>query len=80
MGRFSFVGVWPGTEVGSLQSQLLPDLQQLYSDFHGRHLLVTTNNNWPFFKINTLDNGTVIPISGVDLQVITTLSESLNFT
>ncbi|XP_063852040.1 glutamate receptor ionotropic, delta-1-like [Scylla paramamosain] len=80
MDRFSFVGVLTGSEMEGLKSELLPDLRHLYSNLHGRHLLVTTNNNWPFFRINTLRNGTVIPISGVDLQVINTLSQSLNFT
>ncbi|XP_050690664.1 glutamate receptor ionotropic, delta-1-like [Eriocheir sinensis] len=82
--RFSFVGEWSAGSgaagAARLRGRLLPDVPELYSDLQGRHLVVTTNNNWPFFKIITLDNGTVIPVSGVDLKVITTLSEALNFT
>ncbi|KAK8741143.1 hypothetical protein OTU49_002519 [Cherax quadricarinatus] len=71
---------WRDNTLHELKTTLVPNLGQLYSNFQARQLLVSTNDNWPFFKINTLDNGTVIPIAGIDLQVITTISEALNFT
>ncbi|XP_071526279.1 glutamate receptor ionotropic, delta-1-like [Panulirus ornatus] len=82
---FHQVGWWSVSGTRPINSHqvkggLVPDLQQLYSDFQGRQLVVTANDNWPFFKITTLDNGTVIPISGIDLSLINTLSETLNFT
>ncbi|XP_071537483.1 glutamate receptor ionotropic, delta-2-like isoform X2 [Panulirus ornatus] len=83
--RFHLIESWSLAGAVSGRSQrvrgeLVPDLQQLYSNLHGRQLLVTTNNNRPFFTIKELQNGTVIPISGVDYKVISTLSETLNFT
>ncbi|XP_071526285.1 glutamate receptor ionotropic, delta-2-like [Panulirus ornatus] len=76
MARYTLVGL-TGHQV---KGGLVPDLQKLYTDFQGRQLVVTTNNNWPFFKITKLENGTVIPISGIDFSVINNLGEKLNFT
>ncbi|XP_071526281.1 probable glutamate receptor [Panulirus ornatus] len=83
--RFHQVGWWSvsgtrPTNSHQVKGGLVPDLHQLYSDFQGRQLVVSTVNHWPFFKITTLDNGTVIPISGIDLSLINTLGETLNFT
>ncbi|KAK3863639.1 hypothetical protein Pcinc_030602 [Petrolisthes cinctipes] len=59
------------------QQQLL----QSYRDMEGRQLLVTTNQNWPFFRIAEWDNNdTVIGVSGIDLSVIRALAHTLNFT
>ncbi|KAK4327868.1 hypothetical protein Pmani_001675 [Petrolisthes manimaculis] len=47
----------------------------------GRQLLVTTNQNWPFFRIAEWDNNdTVIGVSGIDLSIIRALAHTLNFT
>lgn len=55
-------------------------LSQVYSDFNGRELRFTTNNNWPFFKIREFADGTVWPVSGIDFSVVAELSNTLNFT
>ncbi|XP_071526288.1 uncharacterized protein [Panulirus ornatus] len=82
--RFYQVGSWTMggecTNSHQVKGGLVPDLQQLYSDFQGRQLVVSTNNFWPFFKTETLQNGSVLSISGIDLSVINTLKETLNFT
>ncbi|XP_071536863.1 glutamate receptor ionotropic, delta-2-like [Panulirus ornatus] len=86
-GQVSFhqVGLWSvngvrRTSKHQVQGRLIPELQQLYTDFQGRQLVVATKDNWPFFKVKTLKNGTVIPVSGIDFNVLNTLSENLNFT
>ncbi|XP_071526270.1 uncharacterized protein [Panulirus ornatus] len=81
--RFHRVGSWSvirRTNDHEVKSKLIPDLQQLYSDFQGRQLVLSVNDNWPFFKIQAMENGTVIPIAGVDFNVINSLGEKLNFT
>ncbi|KAK7084345.1 hypothetical protein SK128_011266 [Halocaridina rubra] len=66
--------------LGYLQRPLFPSINALYDDFQGRRLLVAVVSNWPFFKLSTLPDKTVVPDSGIDLQVITALSRRLNFT
>ncbi|XP_071537682.1 glutamate receptor ionotropic, delta-1-like [Panulirus ornatus] len=79
VGSWSASGFWhPSSQ--QEKSELVPNLQEYYSDFQGRQLVVTTNDNWPFFKIKTLENGTIVAISGIDLSVINAVSEKLNFT
>lgn len=61
--------------------QLVPDLLQLYSNMHGRQLVVAANNNWPFFGIRDLpEGGGVTPDSGIDVNILEALSSKLNFT
>ncbi|XP_071536146.1 glutamate receptor ionotropic, delta-2-like [Panulirus ornatus] len=64
----------------TIQNIEIPDLQHFYSDFQGRQLVVTTLNHWPFFQMKALENGTVLPISGIDFSLLVTLSGKLNFT
>ncbi|XP_071526272.1 glutamate receptor ionotropic, delta-1-like [Panulirus ornatus] len=82
--RFHQVWSWSVGDVciktHQVKGKLVPDPHQLYSDFNGRHLVVTTVNFWPYLKTITLQNGTISPISGIDFSVINSLSEILNFT
>ncbi|XP_071536859.1 glutamate receptor ionotropic, delta-2-like [Panulirus ornatus] len=68
------------SEVEGTRSDLVPDLQKLYTDFQGRQLVVATKDNWPFIKLITLEDGTMTPLSGIDFNIIDILSEKLNFT
>lgn len=63
-----------------MTSPLFPDTETLYSDFQGRELIVTANDNWPFFKLIKHENGTVVPGAGVDPTVVDVLSSKFNFT
>ena len=44
-----------------------------------RELRVSANNDWPFFGQKVLENGTVVGTDGIDLTVVRTLAEALNF-
>ena len=50
-----------------------------YSDFKGRTLSVSATNDWPFFRLKYLENGTVLPDSGIDISLLNCLSQALNF-
>ncbi|XP_069995033.1 uncharacterized protein [Penaeus vannamei] len=82
--RFHKVGTWWTNQVEGAEaymtSPLFPDIETLYSDLQGRELTVTANDNWPFFKINKYENGTVVPGAGVDPTVVDALSSKFNFT
>ncbi|XP_069994897.1 probable glutamate receptor [Penaeus vannamei] len=81
--RLVSVGKWQRPDAGPPQLQLkdalLPDLLKLYSDFQGRELVVSVNNNWPFFGITRLADGRVVPDSGIDVNILNTFSQKLNF-
>ncbi|KAK4313214.1 hypothetical protein Pmani_015391 [Petrolisthes manimaculis] len=78
------VGVWRGRsgEKGknSLDHPHFPDLVNLYRNFQGRQLVVSALDNWPFFGLKYLDNGTVVIDSGIDISIMNTLGYYLNFT
>ncbi|KAK7085913.1 hypothetical protein SK128_018158 [Halocaridina rubra] len=67
-----------------IQRHLSPDifrpLEDRYSNFNGRELLVKANNNAPFHGLKKLESGAFIPDSGIDVSVVNALSETLNFT
>ena len=83
--RFKDVGFWdtPSFENQSnfyLKEQIFPDLLELYSDFKGRVLTVSpTSNDWPFFEVKVLENGTKVPNTGIDVALTDCLAEFLNF-
>ncbi|KAK4313239.1 hypothetical protein Pmani_015416 [Petrolisthes manimaculis] len=82
--RFQEVGVWRERNEnrgrGSLRRPLFPGIVDMYRNFHGRQLVVSSVNNWPFFELRTLENGTVAAQSGIDVSVVSTLAYYLNFT
>ena len=45
----------------------------------GRVLKATVIDNWPFYEVETLDNGKIIPSSGIDVHIINVLTSKLNF-
>ncbi|XP_076045737.1 glutamate receptor ionotropic, delta-1-like [Oratosquilla oratoria] len=63
-----------------LKKSLFQDNAAFFRDFRGRQLVVTTVDNWPFFKVAKLPNGTLIADKGIDVSVLNTLSGKLNFT
>ncbi|XP_076045735.1 glutamate receptor ionotropic, delta-1-like [Oratosquilla oratoria] len=63
-----------------LRGPLFQDHVAFYRDFRGRHLLATAVDNWPFFKVNMLPNGTAVAGGGMDVSVLDTLAAKLNFT
>ncbi|XP_064120697.1 glutamate receptor ionotropic, delta-2-like [Macrobrachium nipponense] len=79
---FQGVGAWSPTRSNDrkLSSELFRDVDDTYSDFRGRELTVTANNNNPFFKMKEFDNGTYVPDSGIDISIIDALGGALNFT
>ncbi|KAK4325066.1 hypothetical protein Pmani_004337 [Petrolisthes manimaculis] len=64
------------------QPHLLPDLLHQYSNFWGRRLRVSANNNWPFLGLKLLqeESGEAAPISGIDISILDALTSTLNFT
>ncbi|KAK7068643.1 hypothetical protein SK128_020811 [Halocaridina rubra] len=60
---------------------LLADLDWMYSDMGERELIVTANDNWPFFGKGRIDpDGTVRPHAGIDVSIVEALGHALNFT
>ena len=63
-----------------LKEKLFPDLVSLYSNFKQRLLTVSsTIDDFPFFKLKLLPNGSYVPESGIDMSLTNCLSETLNF-
>ncbi|XP_042234304.1 glutamate receptor ionotropic, delta-2-like [Homarus americanus] len=83
MPWFVPVGSWTLTPTGpvvQVQEPLVPDPLKLYADMSGRQLIVTANNNWPFFGLKKLGDGEVEAETGIDIQIMNTLGQFLNFT
>ncbi|XP_064116669.1 uncharacterized protein LOC135222515 [Macrobrachium nipponense] len=59
---------------------LFPDLDSIYDDFQGRRLLAAVVSNVPYFVLDDLADGTVIPVSGIDYEILRALGARLNFT
>lgn len=64
----------------SLSHPLFPGIVNLYRNFQGRRLVTAAVNDWPFFGLKILENGTVIPDRGIDVNIINALGHYLNFT
>lgn len=58
---------------------VFPDILESYRDMQGRELVVSANNDWPFFAQETLANGTVVGTGGIDFMVVKTLARAFNF-
>ncbi|KAG7176561.1 putative iGluR-like protein, partial [Homarus americanus] len=81
--KFVPVGSWiltPSGPVVQVQEPLVPDPLKLYSDMSGRQLIVTANNNWPFFGLDKFRDGKVQKKTGIDIEIMNTLGQFLNFT
>nr|XP_045610743.1 glutamate receptor ionotropic, delta-1-like [Procambarus clarkii] len=81
--RLEAIGTWevgPGGPRGHLTEPLLPDPNTLYGNMGGRQLVVSANADWPFFGLKPLPGGGVQPDSGIDIQIMNTLGQFLNFT
>ncbi|XP_069193537.1 glutamate receptor ionotropic, delta-2-like [Procambarus clarkii] len=81
--RLEAIGTWevgPGGPRGHLTEPLLPDPNTLYGNMGGRQLVVSANADWPFFGLKSLPGGGVQPDSGIDIQIMNTLGQFLNFT
>ncbi|KAK4313215.1 hypothetical protein Pmani_015392 [Petrolisthes manimaculis] len=78
------VGVWRAQAYdrrrSSLRHLLFPDIVNLYQNFQGRQLVTAAVDDWPFFGLKYLENGTVISDRGIDINIINTLGYYLNFT
>ncbi|XP_063590199.1 glutamate receptor ionotropic, delta-1-like [Penaeus indicus] len=76
-------GIWQGPDTDEKLTQhdlIFPELSQLYADFQGRELVVSVINNWPFFGVKYLADGTPVADLGLDVSVLQALSRALNFT
>ncbi|XP_066984734.1 glutamate receptor ionotropic, delta-2-like [Macrobrachium rosenbergii] len=63
-----------------IRLDVFEDLEKSYSNFGGRQLTVTANNNHPFILFEKLSNGDLLPVAGYELAIIKALGEALNFT
>lgn len=63
-----------------LSKPLHGELSLAYSDFGGRRLKAAVVDNEAFFEVTTTADGSIQPLSGIDFQVLNTLSQKLNFT
>ncbi|XP_070000312.1 glutamate receptor ionotropic, delta-2-like [Penaeus vannamei] len=80
--RFETAGRGRNTREGFhyyLQKPLFRDLEN-YRDFQGRELKTSLVDNWPWFGLRQGPDGELLPDSGIDVSIINTLSQVLNFT
>ncbi|CAL4088970.1 unnamed protein product, partial [Meganyctiphanes norvegica] len=80
---FRDTGKWWLTSTGHrsyLTSPILQDTNVIYRDLHGRNFKVATNDYWPYFDTELLEDGTIAPVAGIDRNIIYTLGQKLNFT
>ncbi|XP_047497774.1 probable glutamate receptor [Penaeus chinensis] len=80
---FQLRGIWQGPDTDETLTQhdlIFLELSQIYADFKGRELVVSVINNWPFFGVKYLADGTPEADSGLDVSVLQALSRTLNFT
>ena len=49
-------------------------------NLNGRMLKSVVINNWPFYGVKSFDNGTMLPDSGIDVNIMRVLTSKLNFT
>ncbi|XP_071522288.1 probable glutamate receptor [Panulirus ornatus] len=81
--RFTLVGTWqlhPYGPVGQMNQPLVPDLYKRYENLEGREIVVAANDNLPFIGLRKLDDGRLVAHSGIDVEILNTLSQFLNFT
>ncbi|KAF2349296.1 Ionotropic glutamate receptor L-glutamate and glycine-binding domain [Trinorchestia longiramus] len=63
-----------------LQAPPFPTLRDLrQQDLQGRTLQVSVLNNWPFFGVTHDEGGNLVPESGIDVSVVSTLGKIMNF-
>ncbi|XP_068229154.1 glutamate receptor ionotropic, kainate 5-like isoform X1 [Palaemon carinicauda] len=80
--RFQDICVWSlerNTCQGHARPPIVPSLNALYSNFHGRQLIATAQEDSPFFNIKRGKSGDV-GVSGVDFTILNVLGDYLNFT
>ncbi|XP_068229295.1 probable glutamate receptor [Palaemon carinicauda] len=85
---FTEIGSWKWSPTGSPSRKTSPTFSQplyrpmreMYRNFGGRVMKSAVIDNTPFFKVNVLPDGTVMPDSGIDSKVLETLGKVLNFT
>lgn len=63
-----------------LRSPLYHDPRLVYTNLWGRELTVTAIDNWPFFKTAASLDGSPHPHSGIDVNILNTIANKLNFT
>ncbi|XP_068228563.1 glutamate receptor ionotropic, delta-2-like [Palaemon carinicauda] len=56
------------------------NLDKSYSNFRGRQLTLTANNNYPFIRTEKMSNGELFPTAGFEYSIVKALAEALNFT
>lgn len=81
--RFEHKGWWRWNSKKSqvfLKNLLYHDTCLIYSNFMGRKLRVPVLNNWAYFEIKKLADGSVVPVAGIDFMIMKTIAEKLNFT
>ncbi|XP_068249304.1 DNA ligase 4 [Palaemon carinicauda] len=54
--------------------------REQYRNLHGRPMKVAALDNWPWFGLKESPAGEALPDTGIDVSIITTLSQTLNFT
>ncbi|XP_068228578.1 glutamate receptor ionotropic, delta-2-like [Palaemon carinicauda] len=56
------------------------NLDESYSNFHGRRLTYTANSNHPFILFETMSDGELLPTAGFEFSIVKALAGALNFT
>ncbi|XP_068228721.1 glutamate receptor ionotropic, delta-1-like [Palaemon carinicauda] len=80
--RFQDIGTWEKNAVGyktHLTKDLFIDLEKSYSDFAGRELTVTANENYPFIRLEQESHGEMKLVEGFEYTIINSLGKALNF-
>ncbi|XP_076048254.1 ionotropic receptor 40a-like isoform X2 [Oratosquilla oratoria] len=63
-----------------LKEDVFPDLEAYYSDFGGRLMKTPALNNPMWYNLEERPDGTVVPLGGLDPNILWSLAQKLNFT
>ncbi|KAK7073608.1 hypothetical protein SK128_017723, partial [Halocaridina rubra] len=72
--------MWNNTSVFTNISKIPLNRPETDRDFKGRELTVTITDNGPRWDLQYLNDGRIIPVSGIDYNFLKTVGEKLNFT
>lgn len=75
--RFKSIGVISCT-ITDLAEDPIPISTLMYKDFKGRTLIASALDNWPWLGVTDIEGVKKIT-SGIDYNILETLSEKLNF-
>ncbi|KAK3891550.1 hypothetical protein Pcinc_004550 [Petrolisthes cinctipes] len=80
-GKWVWKSRAPSRQISTpFHSSLVTPLHPPYTRLGGRRLVTSAVNNWPFFNLTLGADGSLRPHSGIDVSLLNTMAQYLNFT